>query len=488
MIPRASYLRRDADDGGFLPIVVGLSFRNPEFHALLTDMQYSRLFLIRGAVWTMGTFGFSVLLRVLTNIALARLLAPELFGIMVIVNSIRTGIELISDVGIGQNIVHNPNAENPEFYNTAWTLRLIRSLPLLLVCFAAATPVAHFYKAPIFASVLPVAGSFFVIAALGSVAPNLLQKRIRFVRLSIYQVALSVFSSATHILLAYFIPTIWALVLAAAIFTAAQSASSYFVLPNVRHRFQITREYARQIFSFGRWIFISSVIYFLSMNFDRLYFGKIAPLGVVGVYGIARTLIDLVAGLTSQLSNNLVFPIIAASQATPRDQLRATLFPKRLSLLLLSAIGFATLTTIVDAAIKILYDQRYQAAGWMCPLLLLGAWISMIASLNESTLLGFGRPLYGAVANGFKFAWLLVGFPIGFAQFGILGVIVVIAIGDLWRYIPILAGQIRERFSFVGQDFVATLVMFGLVGLCEWLRWGLGFGTSFDSLPTAGTR
>ena len=75
--------------------------------------------LLRNAVWTVGSFGLSQGLRLVMNIILARLLAPELFGIMVIVNSLRTGIELLSDVGIGQNVIYHKDGNDPEFYNTA---------------------------------------------------------------------------------------------------------------------------------------------------------------------------------------------------------------------------------------------------------------------------------------------------------------------------------------------------------------------------------
>ena len=34
------------------------------------------------------------------NVILARLLAPPIFGLMAVVNAIRTGVELLSDVGI----------------------------------------------------------------------------------------------------------------------------------------------------------------------------------------------------------------------------------------------------------------------------------------------------------------------------------------------------------------------------------------------------
>jgi hypothetical protein len=49
-----------------------------------------------------------------------RQLAPQIFGLMVEVNGLRTGIELLTDVGVEQNIVHNEKGLEDEFFNTAW--------------------------------------------------------------------------------------------------------------------------------------------------------------------------------------------------------------------------------------------------------------------------------------------------------------------------------------------------------------------------------
>ena len=43
--------------------------------------------------WTTTSFGLVQLLRFTNNIILARLLSPPLLGLMLIVNSIRTGVE-----------------------------------------------------------------------------------------------------------------------------------------------------------------------------------------------------------------------------------------------------------------------------------------------------------------------------------------------------------------------------------------------------------
>jgi O-antigen/teichoic acid export membrane protein len=163
--------------------------------------------------------------------------------------------------------------------------------------------------------------------------------------------------------------------------------------------------------------------------------------------------------------------------------LRAQLAPLRLKFLLLASLGFSLFVAGADFVIKILYDERYHAATWMLPVLVLGSWFSTLATINESTLLGLGKPSYSAISNGSKFVFLLVGLWLGVHFFGVLGGVSAVALGNLFGYIPILIGQFRERFSFGMQDFVATLGVFALVAFWEYLRWAAGFGTSFDLVP-----
>src|SRR5258708_5704369 len=121
-------------------------------------MKISPVTIVKGVAWAVGIFGLSQLLRIVSSIVLTRLLAPELFGILIIVYTLQNGIDLLSDLGFGQSLVLNKNAENPEFYNTVWSLRLVRGLLLLPCCIAAALPLAHLYHAPVLAWILPVVG------------------------------------------------------------------------------------------------------------------------------------------------------------------------------------------------------------------------------------------------------------------------------------------------------------------------------------------
>jgi O-antigen/teichoic acid export membrane protein len=447
-------------------------------------MKFSRYSLFKGAIWTVGAYGISLTTRFMTNIVLTRFLAPELFGIMTIVNSIRSGVELLSDMGIRQSVVLNPESEKPDFYNTAWTINLIRGVVLWFVCSILAFPLAHFYNLPILRLVLPVYALVCVIAGLSSVGPYFLNKKMQLAKFNAFDAGTDIISSIVHVTLVYLNPTIWALVLAGLIGFLGKSIGSYFMVPEIKHRFYFSKEYASQILRFGKWIFISSFIFFFSMNIDRLYMGKIIPLGLFGIYGIARTFSDLCATAVLRLGYYVIFPFITSNSEIPRADLRRKLASTRLTFMLITAFGISVFSANTDLLIKILYDQRYQSVGWMLSILLTGSWFTIICNINESTLLGFGVPRYGAIANSLKFGWLLLGLPIGFMTFGILGGIIIVATSDVCRYIPIFAGQARERFSFGMQDLAATVAMFGLIALWEWLRWKFGLGISFTGMLT----
>jgi len=447
------------------------------------SVAISSRFLLKGAVWTIGAYGAGQAVRLATNIVLARLLAPELFGIMLVVYSLRTGFALISDIGIGQNIVYNKNAEDPDFYNTAWTLEIIRSVILWLVCLAVATPVAQFYQSPVLAWVLPIAALSLVISGLSSASRYLVQKRLQVARLSAYETLIALVGSAASVLFAYLSPTIWALVLAGLFASLAQTAGSYLLLPDVKQRLYISKVFALQILHFGKWIFVSSIVYFLSMNFDRLFLAKEVPFELLGVYGISRSISELLGMLFLRLGNVVLFPFIASHSRTPRAVLRKELAPIRARFLLAAAVVFSLFAATADLAITIIYDERYRAATWMLPVLVIGSWFTILANINESTLLGLGRPSYTALSNGAKFALMLIALPFSLRSSGLLGCVTVIALIDIARYVPILLGQRREGFSFGGQDALMTFAVVLLIGLWEWLRWLLGLGTSLALVP-----
>ena len=66
----------------------------------------------------------------------------------------------------------------------------------------------------------------------------------------------------------------------------------------------------------------------------------------------------------------------------------------------------------------------------MVPVLIIGSWFSILANVNELTLLGLGKPSYSAISNGLKFTFLLIGLPVGVESYGLFGGVIVVALVD----------------------------------------------------------
>src|SRR6185437_5378327 len=355
-------------------------------------MKIDQIALTKGAFWTLMSFGSGQLIRFSTSVVLTRLLAPELFGIMVIINTLKAGVELMSDVGIGQSIIYNKNSNDPDFRNTAWTLQSIRGLILWVIACAVAAPVAHFYHTPILRLIIPIASFVLVLSGFTSINQFLIQKKLQISKLTAFEITTGTIWAIGQIALAYFIPTIWALVFGLIFGSAISMIGSYFLLPETGHRFEISKSYTWEIVHFGKWIFLASIVYFLSISFDRLYLASVIPLALLGIYGISRSISELLTTLVIRFGNIVIFPFIASHSELPRASLREQLISIRLRFLLIAAFGFSVSAAVVDLAIKFVFDQRYHAAGWMAPILITGSWISILCSLNESTLLGLGKP------------------------------------------------------------------------------------------------
>ena len=342
--------------------------------------------------WTTTAFGTVQVLRFANNVILARLLSPPLLGLMLIVNSIRTGVELLSDVGINQNIVSNRQGHTPEFYDTAWSIMAIRGVVLGAACFALAGFFARFFDKPELGTILPVIALTFLFTGFQSASSALLQKQGSVARISAFEVGVAVISLAAHVALALITPTIWALVLGSVVTSAAALVASYLIIPGVRHRFIIDRASAREILFFGKWIFLSSIIYFLAMNYDRLYFAKQIPLALLGVY--RNRPFDGRHADKPRRQDQQHDPLPACRVDADNRAGRAGKTPPSASDDDPAGRGRARprSSQFPMSAIRLLYDSRYETAAEILPLLLLGVWLAVLCRVNDSVLLGMAKP------------------------------------------------------------------------------------------------
>jgi O-antigen/teichoic acid export membrane protein len=442
---------------------------------------------IKGAAWTIVSYGSSQVIRFASNLILTRLLFPELFGLVGLAQVFITCINLFSDIGLGPSIIQNRRGEEREFLNTVWTLQVLRSFVVWLCMLAITWPVSHFYKEPRLMWLIPIIGINSLITGFNSTAIFLLNRQMAVKKVVIFELIIQSTGTLVMILWALFDRSIWAIVVGGYAASITELTWSHFLLPGKSNRFGWDKEAAKEIFSYGKWIFLSTALFFLCSQADRLILGKIFDLTVLGIYGVAFTLGDMPRQVIIALGGRVIFPSISMLADLPREELRAKILKNRKLILIPLAIGLALFVSSGDWIILTLYDNRYVAASWMMPIMAMGIWHTTLHNLMGSCLLAIGRSQYGAQGNLLTFVSLCIGIPLGYYLKGNLGAVIAVALGDLPTYAVISYGLYREKLTCFWQDLQLTAMYFGILAMLLLGRVALGLGLPIDKLSPADT-
>jgi O-antigen/teichoic acid export membrane protein len=430
---------------------------------------------LRGTIWTIGGYGASQVLRLGSNLILTRVLFPEVFGQMALVQIFLQGLGMFSDVGTGPAIVQSPRGEDPVFLRTAWTIQAVRGVFLFLASCAIAWPVAAFYDQPLLTWLIPASGATAILGGLESTAMHTLQRKLQLERLTLVELAGQAAGIAATVGLAVldrwaYGPdhpgAVWAIVGGGWVTALVRLALSHVALPGIRHRFQLDPGSRRALFAFGRWIFVSTMLTFLAGQSDRLVFGKLIPLDLFGVYGIAAMLSMLPTQAVLKLGGAVVFP--AYSRVASRSDFRQLFGRVRLPLLL---GGGAIVTGLIAGGpvlIRILYDDRYWQAGWILQFLAAVAWFQILECTVGAALLAQGRVRWVAAGSAVKVVGLLGLIPLGFWVGGFTGALVGLCVAEAAKYVTAATGAALKRLAAFGLDAALTVLIAAASALGFW--------------------
>jgi O-antigen/teichoic acid export membrane protein len=401
-----------------------------------------------GSAWTLAGYGASQVLKLSSTLVLARLLLdPKAFGLMALVNVFLTGLEVLSDLGIGLDIVQHPRGEDPVFLDTAFIIQVGRSMLLCLMAVGLAIPFAKFYHQPE-VRWLAVVGSFSVgVRGFASMSVWLMTRHVQMGRLTTVNVISDATGLAVSIIWALLSPTAWALVAGKVATALAYVVVSHVMagrLPGCRWE----RQAAREIFIFGSGIFLSSATYFFSTESERLVVGKFASVAELGCFSLALSMSYAPFGIVQRIISNVFFPMI--SHTAREDTTKAAKHFRKFRMVfllasLVMAFGFILLS---HSAVRLVLRPQYAATAWMLQLLGFRSALELFGSAASAMLLAVGVTRYAAIGNASRVVFLVVGLSIAFSFFGLREAIWVLAVSPCVQYVAMLIG-LHRRVSFV---------------------------------------
>ena len=409
-----------------------------------SGISLKKSFLI-GSAWTLGSVGSSQILRLGKSLILSRLLFPEAYGLMAIVWAVLYALDLFSDVGISTSIVRSDRGDDPKFLNTAWTMKTIRGGVLFVIACALAYPLSVFYNQPQLVLLIPVAGLTTLIEGFGSTNLYSCQRNMVYGRITFLELSNEIVGLVVTLIWAYLYPSVWALLGGAVVGRIYHVTASHLILPGIKNRFYWDPRAFQELLTFGKWIFFSSVIYVLYAQGDRMLLGKYLDVTLLGVYSIAIMLSEAVSGVVYKLNDSVFYPALSRIVNSDRHRLREVLYKARLGTDAITVMPIAILMMIGSEVVSVLYDSRYQAAGWMLQILCIRLLMVAVLVSIASCLFALGNPRYAVAQNICRAAWLFIGIPVIWPLYGMEGAVWVIALTEVPVLIVLWSGLLKYK-------------------------------------------
>ncbi|MFV0359680.1 oligosaccharide flippase family protein [Tropicimonas sp.] len=397
----------------------------------------------RATLWTFLGFGGSQALRFASNLILTRLLFPEAFGLMALVQAFLVGLALFSDTGVRSSIIQNARGDDPDFLNTAWTVQIIRGAILWLGAVALAGPAAHFYGEPSLAHILPVSGLILLIQGFTPTAVHTADRHLHVGLVTMINLCGQIVSILLMIVIAYLERSVWALVMGTLIGGVLTLVAYRLFLPNARNRLLLERSALLDLFHFGKFLFLSTAAGFVIAQGDRMVLGLYLSLSELGVYNIGFFLANMAVVLSTTLTSKVVFPLYRMKPAQESAGNRAAIFRVRRWLAAGMILATALLGFAGPVLVDLLYDPRYAMAGAVTTLYALSFMPVLALDTAPTALMASGDSrrflVVLSTTAALQFVFLLLGVRIA----GIFGVILAPGLAVLCNY-PIRMAYARR--------------------------------------------
>lgn len=345
--------------------------------------------VVRSGMWVAFAETTIALLGVGRSIILARLLSPEVFGLMGLVSIVIRAVETFTRPGIGQAVIQRRDSFEIT-RDTAFTLLLARGLLLALFLAVCAPLVAWFYEADELEPMLQVMSVVFLISGLQNINLIAKQKNLDFRSISQLDQITAVLGTLVTVAIAYWLRNVWALVIGQLATSGIYALLSYYFVPG-KPRITIDWKIALELLSYGKFITASSIVLFIATELDVAVLGKIVGPEQLGYYVLAFTIANLVTTNISKVVSKVMFPAYSVLQSDMLALKRAYIRTLSLMLLLVLPAAIGTIM-IAQPLVRVVYGETWEQA--IIPLQVLAAFGLMraLASFNGYLFEGIGKP------------------------------------------------------------------------------------------------
>ena len=419
-----------------------------------------------GMIWVgLQRFG-TVITSFLANIVLARLLTPTDFGYIGMLMVFIAISNSFVDGGFGSALIQK-SKPTQEDYSTVFYWNIFLSGVLYIILYFCAPLISEFYKMGILTKILRIEGIILIINALTIVQFNKLRKAMQFKEIAYINLTSAIISVLVAILYAYHGGGVWALVLQQIVLGLVNVVMLFILVPWKPSLIFSTNSF-KQLFKFGSFILLSSIINTAANNISALIVGRFFSAGTLGYLSQAQKLENVASTSISSTVEQVSYPLLVEVKD---DYVRMVQVLKSFNRMLLAIVMPVMLFIILAAntIIRFLFGEKWLPSTEFLQILcvagificLQGSNYNVIAAIGKSNVLFKWTLIKRGVGIGFIF--------LGFYIYGMQGILWGMVASSAFIWISnswLVSRYIGYRLTTQIID-IMPIFLVGLLGFCS---------------------
>lgn len=348
---------------------------------------------------------------------LARLLAPEDFGLLAIGLVSLDILMRITDVGMVPALIQKEGAER-RHYDAAWSVGVFRSTVVALCVFLAAPFIAAAFGEVRATPVIQVLGARPLLMSLASIGVARLTRDLHFRKITTLRLSDVGVDAALSIGLAPFLG-VWALVIGSLAGPAAYTLLSYVLAP-YRPRISFEKTATSTLIRFGRWIFLSGLVNLSSNLVLQAVISRQLGTAELGIYYLSVKIAGTLTEVSGELVGSVAFPWFSRMQQDRDEAERMYAAVLRGMAVILIPVGFM-LAVLAPSIVADLLGPRWVGAEHVIQVMvaatLIGAFGDPAAPLMKSV----GHPQRATLLDVVRSTLTIALVWEGTRRFGLVG-------------------------------------------------------------------
>jgi len=348
--------------------------------------------MFRGGTWMGIGSVFEQVFRMGRNMLLTRLLAPEAFGVMAIVYSTSSIVDMLAEIGVKEAIIQNPKGNDPRYINSAWWLGFGRGVGIYAILFALAPWVAKFYGNAELTPLMRTALLSIIFLGAQSSKAFVALKEMKFKRWAFIQNGGGIFGSLIVVGMAFFVRSVWALAIGFAAENFMRCVISFVICPFLP-RLELDRESIKSLLTFSRGVFGLSLLNLIFARTDVFVLGKLYPAAQLGIYTMGIYLIQVpISFITNVLAQTLMPSFAQIQEEHSRINRIVIRVTSVIVLLGMPALIFVALSS--RSILTLLYGPRYIAGALPLTVAAVVALVNLANSIITMVFYATGCPQF----------------------------------------------------------------------------------------------